>query len=206
MEVFSSAESVRPSRSHSTEGAGSPPNHKSYRMGRPFLIVMSYMPSPFKCGGTENAQDIEQSIWSRWVFRNQRFEWKHVFSKCEHLLTLVWKLVKLQSIYTRICTCNRSCKSWGKRVLKVCEQTYGILSLRSWGLRVGFGLLGPRLLTARMLEVQNWYLQPSTRPSYFLLIIPPMSWNGKHLNLIRTKGETIIPSTTPRNAHLKKDQ
>merc|ERR1719295_1423119 len=49
--VFSSADSVRPSRSHSTEGAGSPPNHKSYRMGRPFLIVMSYMPSPFKCGG-----------------------------------------------------------------------------------------------------------------------------------------------------------
>ena len=27
----------------------------------------------------------------------------------------------------------------------------------------------------------------------------------QHLELARTKGETIIPSTTPRNAHLKKD-
>ena len=78
------------------------------------------------------------------LLRCKRFEWKHVRSKCEHLLTLVWKLVKLQTIYKWIRTCNRrqpSYKSWGKRVLEVCKQTYGILSLRSWGLRVGLGCL-----------------------------------------------------------------
>jgi hypothetical protein len=51
-----------PSLIHSTLGAGSPPNHKSYRIGRPFFNVMSCIPSPIKCGGT--------------VFRRKKNYWK----------------------------------------------------------------------------------------------------------------------------------
>ena len=51
-DMFSSVPKVLPSLIHSTLGAGSPPNHKSYRIGRPFLTVRSLIPSPIICGGT----------------------------------------------------------------------------------------------------------------------------------------------------------
>ena len=69
MDIFSSVPRVLPSLIHSTLGAGSPPNHKSYLIGLPFFTVRSLIPSPMICGGTVKKGTIYESVdWANFMF------------------------------------------------------------------------------------------------------------------------------------------
>ena len=69
MDIFSSVPRVLPSLIHSTLGAGSPPNHKSYLIGLPFFTVRSLIPSPMICGGTVKMGTINDSVdWANPIF------------------------------------------------------------------------------------------------------------------------------------------
>ena len=69
MDIFSSVPRVLPSLIHSTLGAGSPPNHKSYLIGLPFFTVRSLIPSPMICGGTVKMGIIHELVdWANFIF------------------------------------------------------------------------------------------------------------------------------------------